>query len=918
MTLAVIGSLFTAAVSVSVHMRTSQYLAFYERLSVLGLVRTVLDSPASYNAAVAMNIDELPRCGNESKPTAMLQCDETGNLVAIDIDFAFLQEAFGSGVTQRRLGWLDSLVVPMLVSATIRRAHPLFFVMPYDGRIFRTHRVFDSLAPDISFTADSFTSDNIFMRNVTFGALPSTRDNVVRVGNNCTFIDVLLPCPVPPVFYRCYGLTVNDTSPPCLSAAVSLPPPALPTASEYGSNVTRAGVVATNVLNETAAVIEQCAVEMYECPLEARSRNSACLPALLCANCFQGVCFGEVYKPATIGINTIDAGFQHVLWAQEVRVYFGPSAGLTTKIELFDVDNRTWHTVFSRPKPDRAEERPNQLNFDAIRVAPHKTNRVRVTFETALPVDGLDAIHLVGSLIPVPFVVPQPFAMRCAAPFSLNERSMLDETRGDSYCIDRVCQDWCANANDAAVFNATVIGRFLVLVGGEWSGQTAVAEPSDGTLVYALEGNNAVSSVNVTWSGGTPARFVRLVGEPVPSNSSGGSVVVKLPAATNIPLAVESGRPLEGVLVRRFKRVYELLPAAQNASEVTVANATFGWRDGELLELVAGSGWRVVTTARLTRLIVNAGTSSSRRLLTSVGERLLVVVSSVVTPQHDGTVNRALVGKRVEQTAIDVFDVVHGVWFTNVAQHHAGGATVDELRVESRANQFAVVDRNGSASVFEWRAGNVSFVACESNGECGTCLTNERNYEACAWCSDGRRCVVAGVFQCNVGVAPIRSSTQCPAVMTTSTSASMQSSSSTTSDMISSSVSVEVTTTTATTVESIVVTSTTSAIASNSGVNIAAAVAIPIVLVLLIGIAVAVVVILRRRRRRKRDAEPAEANKDVELRGPLKSANGAYDVVALPSFCVREGMRIDAAELEMGDELGAGAFGIDESAVAQH
>jgi hypothetical protein len=380
---------------------------------------------------------------------------------------------------------------------------------------------------------------------------------------------------------------------------------------------------------------------------------------------------------------------------------------------------------------------------ETVSLANFFTSRVRFTVELWSLSDRMGGVSVawVPLFLTESAELPEPTRV-CAPPVSLSRRSMLDETRGDSWCIGRICQAACRRAANFS-FDKVVAARFLVLEGGDvWRDGQLVATPSDRTRVYALNGSH-LSAVSVNDAGAITRAW--LVGDPVANLST-----VPTPA---FPVG------LPGIFVKRFRasvtgaspvRVPALFDGQSTApdtmvSVVSVANATVALSGNGTLWWFRNGTWQVLPSTGLSTIVVNRDGVAPARRLVSIGSRFVLVIAAS-TVLHDGSKLPLLVNRLVTQNALDVFDTKNsGAWFTDVLQHDIAKNMSDVELVQWNSSMFAVVDSaTGAASVFDWQPFATEPRACAENTDCQSCLATEANIAACRWCSSSSRCT--GLF----------------------------------------------------------------------------------------------------------------------------------------------------------------------------
>ncbi len=559
-----------------------------------------------------------------------------------------------------------------------------------------------------------FVARHLLLENVAIPSLDLVRSNLnvsLFAPESCSFVNVTLRCPVPPWLWRCFA---NATSaPPCLAFNGTLASP-------------------------SGVRFDQFCFKCTTCSPVARA-------GFTCASNF---------LPDPLGKARIEQVFELPQFVWKIHVETAGVVGNVLAIELFDWATSNWTTVFEGPLP-----RSVAVTEDFFMARPVLTNRVRLTAELFFDREAM-------SFDADTFEWPRPLAWQApplplvcdAIAVSFNNRSMLDETAADSWCIGRTCYDACTRYATDFTFARTVKAQFLVIQGGEvWREGVLVATPSSGTRVYKLDGNET-DRVLVTGVG--KPRRVRLVGDPVTGS---------LPAPT---LPTRLGMP--GVFVKTFAAAIDSggvvvgggVVGAPNGTvtAVRVRNVAFAsTSDGRLWQAAANASWSAVSAAALTPFVPNEGESAPTRLLAAVADRLLVVVLSN-TKIHDGTQQPLLVNRKLVQAALDVFDVERGVWFTNLLQHDIERNSSDVDIVQWNATAFAVVERaTRAASFFAFRPFPYNLTSCAANSVCALCVSSEANEEPCRWC--GGRCV-SRLASCTSDETSTIEAANCPATTT--------------------------------------------------------------------------------------------------------------------------------------------------------
>jgi hypothetical protein len=694
---------------------------FVDTVDALIQIRVISDVPttmADWTAMQRLNVTEPPECPFANDVFA---CDVDGHLLELNLNAPPLAEprsagrlSLGQFVNDRKLAKIRvrnfvgelslfySKIKHLEVhdSILVNATWPTCDVTPVGCKYFVNFWRYEgntTLIMSNVTVLDSFLQPaQVELWNFTF-----------QQTDVCRFHNVTMACPVPSWVAPCFNVTTSAMI-PCVA----------PT-----SNASAAFVPLPPVCDRTAPFCRlQCTPEP--------------LAGFACAR--TGVTPTR-YFPATPGFSIIDITMRSMGVAHSVSLDVR-MLGLMTRVEVFNFHTFNW-TIIELPGTRIPATTKTRVE---LMLPPVLTNRVRITLEqwyveTDILYDFEVSRQRFDEYRP-PLPAPPP---RCTVAESLDVRSNLDETIGDSYCIGRICQLACQAAVNFT-FDRAVVPQFVVIEGGEqWSGAELIATPSDRTRVYRYNRTSSgikwlnISSADV---GGGVSR-VRLIGDPVNGEP--------LPAATLPP------RGFPGVLVKRWHRAVPVgllnasasstiaacAPLPVNAVSWTrVLNTMYAFTsDGVLMQCVAAARWEAVAAAKLTAPLLNQRAAIPVRKLVAVGDRLLgVVVASVVV--HDGSVNRLFVNRQVTTTAIDVLDVKTNVWYGNLVQHDIQCCNISDVDVVQNASMFAVVDRaRGAASVFEWRPYAYELTECGANSDCRTCLTSEANVERCRWCDS--RCV---------------------------------------------------------------------------------------------------------------------------------------------------------------------------------
>jgi hypothetical protein len=708
------------ATALSVRM---EHNVFGDMIGALIQLEIIADSPstmADWNEMVRLNVSEPPECPFSNH---FFSCDIDGALV----DLNLTAPPLASPLLARQLN------LGQFINENNTKIAPRIRLFNFIGNVFFASRstvlhfeIHDSIIVNATrpfchlafndcifflvFHMDrSSQPTTLILSNVTIHDSDRSRGDEIDLSLDgafyvCRFQNVSMSCPIPSWLAKCFN--VSDASmAPCVAPVVNASSAFVPVA----------------VPCERAVCRVQCTpspLDKFDC-VDTDSKLS------------------KGYFPATPGVSTIELSMRYVGIAHSLTIKVA-MYGLVTRVELYDWRTFNWTVVeFSDTRAPAGLQPAN----DVLALPPVLTNRIRMTADQwYVENDVLYGYSVKRSMFGRRDNPPPPPIARCAVAESLNSRSILDESIGDSYCIGRVCQLACQFA-DNFTFDRAVVPQFVIIDGGSlWTGAELVDTPSDQTRVYRYNvSTRAIASVNISADLGAVAR-VRLVGDPASGNP--------LPSPTLPP------RGFPGVLVKRWFR--SLPPGFAKAALLSIAtcpqlpanavssahfsNSSFVFTsDGTLLQCLATS-WEPVD-AKLTLPVLNRNASIVARKLVAIDDRLLVVVvaSNVL---HDGTANRLLVNRRAISTAIDVLDVRTGIWFSNVIQHDIRCCNTSDIDVLVHQNQsaFGVVERvSGAASTFEWRPFPYELVDCSANSDCRTCLTNEANIERCRWCESSCR-----------------------------------------------------------------------------------------------------------------------------------------------------------------------------------
>jgi hypothetical protein len=537
-----------------------------------------------------------------------------------------------------------------------------------------------------------FLSHNLVLSNVTFydGPFPDETWNFT----SCSFTDVLFRCPIPPFLKRCF----TEPNPPCMAASTPSP--------------------------------------MFAPSFPCLSCTSTCVPPPS-----KGVCAISqplLPVPAQRGISVLELSVgDEQLYLSSLTVSSSGVVGLVNRLEALDWRTRSWKILFDQPQRKRRPGTSETFLFAFV-----LTTRVRLTVEQWFDTHEIVVGNVGGSTWAYsPPRTSREIAVNCDPATSVNQRSMLDETVGDSFCMGRACQAACVPQVPSREFSRTfwfqrtVKAQFLVIEGGDpWIGGQLVASTSDNTRVYKLDGRET-KEVNVTGVG--DFKRVRLVGDPVGVSLPPPTLPNRLGLPGVFVKTYRSTVPTGGVTLSVGDGGGLVAPNGTVVSVARVQNQTFAATDDGAIWQVNGTVWTALTG--FASLNLNVNEKAPARRLVVVGDRLVVVVAAN-TKVHDGSRDQLLVNRVVTQTPIDALDVQTGVWYNRLLEHGITKNVSDVDVVRWNATAFAVVDRaTREAAVFEWRPFPFALVKCSANTDCRACTTSEANEEPCRWC--GTRCV---------------------------------------------------------------------------------------------------------------------------------------------------------------------------------
>lgn len=576
----------------------------------------------------------------------------------------------------------------------------------------------------VLFTRDDRFYDSEFrsLLNASELTLTNVSFPTLVVGNTslplpkaCTFVDVMLLCPVPRWIWRCFG---NATvAPPCWSVRPSFVVPSdgkligITGGRQFSPSP---GQTEFSIYTPLATTCDPPPVRNTTCALQRE----------------------DSYRPAFGQRGTMTILYPLLGRGVGVTVADMYTSNLTTLLEVWDWETESYAVAVNRTAPRDSLFTRSVEQLPIPRVL---TNRVRITFEYLIPTDSIFAVTLTRSVTLVGLPSFVPYRPACPAPITLNRRRSLDETVADSYCINRLCQFACPGVDDDMfLFGTPTSAEFVVIEGGVgWPSGELVDEPSDGTRVYRVNGTNITQ---LALPGVVGARSVRLVGR-------GGAIdttVVRLPG--QFLKTKQSSALLSSNLTSTDWRAAGSLAApfsTTNASLAVVNGTTFVYAvTNNTLFRESSSGEWIDTQSSLTDLAVNLSVVMSRgvvRRLVAVDDRFLIVVGANVNERYDGSRGRDLIGRRVVATPIDVLDVLADRW-TSALLNHGIECAMDEFDVISLdTRRFAVVkrDRTTAAVEFTWRPFDFALVECNIHADCNACLTNVGNIVDCRWCMLG-------------------------------------------------------------------------------------------------------------------------------------------------------------------------------------
>lgn len=573
----------------------------------------------------------------------------------------------------------------------------------------------DNDASDIDFL---FNVNEITLTNVSFPQLqlPSLPTSLPKV---CSFVNVMFVCPVPRWVWRCFNGTAVE--PPCWAA--EQPTPLLP-----------GGVLIT-------FVTKLFNPDMYlKAPFELTLEGAAVScdpPPLSAVDC--AIMREPIYMPPSGTRGSVTVRYPLLGRGVSVTVFDMAVSNLTTLLEVFDWETGQFVVAVNRTAP---RDSLSTRSVDLLSIPRVLTNTVRITFEHLFPSDGIYSILLRRALSTVNLTEFVPWRPACPAVVTLNERRSLDETIADSFCVNRVCQFECPDADAARVgnfsFGAPVNAKFVAIEGGSgWPQGDLVMQTSDQTNVYRLNINNVT---HVTLPGLVGARRVRLIGTT--PTASADTTIVRLPG--KFVKRLRQKVLFSDLVATDWRAVGSLAPpfASTNASLAVVNGTTYVYSvANNTVFRASGSGEYIDLRPTLSELFVNL-TDVPRgivRRMVSVSDRFLVVLGANVNEWYDGSRMRNWIARRVTATPIDVLDTVTDRWSYGLLQHGVESSTVDFDVASIDTNRFAVVNRERTVGVeISWQPFPFALVECNTNDNCNACLTNVGNIADCRWCDTGR------------------------------------------------------------------------------------------------------------------------------------------------------------------------------------
>jgi hypothetical protein len=837
----------------------------YSMNLALGRFPPMIDTRADFNLVESAELVDMPECPNNVNNT-FFRCNEAGNLTYLRIESPLRELQYsplGSTVNfdEKYLTDLDIFSY----SGTLY----LIFLIGTDRlrRIDIRHSYFNEKQGHMDLLAYNFfrASDELHVYNTTLVGLPFTTPPS-RMPRVCNFTNVWLVCPIPQWLQT---FCIHDSSVMCANHTELV--------SRANRTTKSTGLACSQWLPFVAPCSASCSVPATE-------------PNITCIKLLNGANFNTFFVAQTPGFVTSELtfGLLATLFALSVRT---PDVrGLVSKIELWSWAKNTYETVFEQFPPERGAV--DTVDDDDVKfwLPPTRTNRVRLTWESILPLDRLGMVYGFFVYDGTPPELPPPPSVACSRPVTLGQRAWLDNTVADSFCVGHVCQDVCLTNGvlPATLANLTVgvavVPKYVVVFGGTGTASTMSTEPSFGTRVFAVESSSASPSTRVELSGGgnvRNAKRVRVVSERTASDMTTSSEVTIAAAQVIRQLAGTWVKRLRGnvtattysgaLAVQRTQDAWPTTFAgstsapfdAQNASVVAFnATSSMALVYGAANDGVLDRWWRFDATndlmwrsivAPLRPAYVNqssaaaAAVAERRRVLVAVAASgasggLVVAVGAVVNERYDGRRNSSLAARRAVQTPVDLFDVERNVWIAGVLLEHNIERPVSELQVvttkTTATTTTIAVTTNGTMSFeFEWRPFTVALRECTEQTECSSCLQSNLTLDLCQWCG----------AQCLPRSAPCGSRTErCEEVTTTSSLVSTTSTATTTMTTIVNTTNANASTTASSSAAIGPVTSSSES-GLSSGTVIAIAVPVAIVGTLLLAAAVAGAVIFSRR-----------------------------------------------------------------------
>jgi hypothetical protein len=792
--------------AVTVPMISEQLIELLDLFQNLVFVPALASTPADFDAYKAEGLFDVPRCPMKYR---RFSCDANGSVDWLELDVR-------TDINQENYSAISTVNSLTPVNFTVRNFFGLIVstvALKATSRIVVENSWFGDAGA--FWSPFLFGAPNLVLTNVSLPLFDLQRIWTMPL-ESCRFTNVTLLCPVPDWLAVCFGANVTGASAPCVRD------PVIPT--RWDNTVYLADRLVT---------------------CDAPRSGTTCGNSRAI----------DFYVPAVPGFNVIEVLLKERGEAYRLTV---SSTGVVARVDLWDWLASNWTRVL-----DRVPERSTTRFTEVLYLPPVVTNRVRLTVEQWSDEDRLFSLTPEVAIWPERAALPPIKLPLCGSVTTLSTRSMLDETLADSFCIDRVCQQSCLNAQNFT-FGRPVRPLYLVVEGGErWSGATLVATPSAETRVYELPAAAQQAQTNVTNAAGlnlNGVRRVRLVGTvdgvllPTSTERKGMTgIFVKwlaLERMAGAALALNGTSAFDG-------RASAPFVVDASVSVAAVLASTFAFADGQLWRAdrvgTLEPAWAMLDTANaLTRLVLNRG-EVAHRVLVGLDDGLLAVVSASVR-LHDGSMDRLLTNRVVQQMSIDVLNVRTSAWYPGIVQHDIARNLSDIDVVQWNRTRFGVVDRaSGRVSVIEYRAFPYTLVPCDSNRDCASCIGNVANEESCRWC--GARCAARGTV-CMPNETSTIFADRCDNATTSTPSTLSQSTSTATTPSTP-----LVTTATATTPSTPLLTTTTAAgvttveadeqaTSDNSSTVVGLAVGIPIAVLVLVAIGLAAVCAVKKRKQR--------------------------------------------------------------------